>query len=348
MIAAGNSWVLNIDNLSTVPHWLADALCRLATGGGFSIRELYSDAEEKIFDASRPVILNGIEDLATREDLADRAVTVTLPAIRDEDRRPEREFWPAFKSAAPRILGALLTVLSGALRNLGTTRVSDSPRMADFVQWVTAAEEALGWSPGSFLEIYHENRREGMAAALEADPVAVALRELLAELPEWRGTATELLSALMRRIEDNVRKGRGWPSNARSLGNRLRRIAPLLRSFGVQVEFGKEARRRIIVLRTASQNTVSNVSNVPSSENKAVDKETQTDPITHDVVSSVNFTSPVTPSAAGDGDERDARDAKLRYCSNHPTDGASSTGIQVVGKTRKCTFAKETATGNGQ
>jgi hypothetical protein len=285
---------------------------------------LYSDAEEVIFDASRPVILNGIEDLATREDLADRAVMVTLPAIPDSDRRPEREFWQDFQLAAPRILGAFLTVVSGALRNFGTTKVSKSPRMADFVQWVSAAEEGLGWSPESFLEIYHENRNEGMAAALEADPVAVALRDFLANQSEWRGTATELLLALTRRTEESVRKGRAWPSNPRSLGNRVRRIAPLLRSSRVEIEFGKESRKRIIVLRTAPEDIVSNVSNVSGSKNTVVNEETQTGSITEHVVSGDNFASPTTPSASRDGNARDDGDAKSRHRSTSPMDGAHS------------------------
>ena len=33
--------------------WLSDALCRLATGGGFATRELYSNEDEVIFDALR-------------------------------------------------------------------------------------------------------------------------------------------------------------------------------------------------------------------------------------------------------------------------------------------------------
>jgi hypothetical protein len=33
IIAASNSWVVALDNLSTVQPWLSDALCRLATGG---------------------------------------------------------------------------------------------------------------------------------------------------------------------------------------------------------------------------------------------------------------------------------------------------------------------------
>ncbi len=68
LFAATNGLVVGFDNLSNVPVWLSDALCRLSTGGGMSTRQLYSDAEESLFDAQRPVILNGITDLATRAD----------------------------------------------------------------------------------------------------------------------------------------------------------------------------------------------------------------------------------------------------------------------------------------
>ncbi len=106
MIAAQNAWVLAFDNLSGVPSWLSDAFCRLATGGGFSTRQLYSDDEEKIFKAQRPLVLNGISELTTRQDLLDRALIVTLPPIPETKRRTEREFWSEFDAAKPRLLGA--------------------------------------------------------------------------------------------------------------------------------------------------------------------------------------------------------------------------------------------------
>jgi hypothetical protein len=51
MIAATNGWIVVYNNLSRLPDWLSDALCRLSTGGGFSTRELYSDADEVLFGA---------------------------------------------------------------------------------------------------------------------------------------------------------------------------------------------------------------------------------------------------------------------------------------------------------
>src|SRR5262249_30177683 len=75
VIAATNGWLIALDNLSHLPDWLSDGLCCLATGSGFATRELYTDADEAIFAARRPVVLNGIEEVATRGDLLDRAIT---------------------------------------------------------------------------------------------------------------------------------------------------------------------------------------------------------------------------------------------------------------------------------
>src|ERR1700730_9116596 len=78
IIAANNSYLLAFDNLSGLPHWLSDALCRLASGGSFAVRQLYTDDEEILFEASRPILLNGIEDVISRPDLGDRAIFLSL------------------------------------------------------------------------------------------------------------------------------------------------------------------------------------------------------------------------------------------------------------------------------
>jgi hypothetical protein len=88
MIAAKNSWIAGFDNLSHLRPWLSDALCQLATGGGFSTRQLYSDDEEQFFEATRPILLNGIENVISRGDLTDRALVVYLPVIPADRRKP--------------------------------------------------------------------------------------------------------------------------------------------------------------------------------------------------------------------------------------------------------------------
>src|SRR6516164_9208476 len=134
-IAANNGHVLAFDNVSGLRDWISDTLCRLATGGGFAVRQLYTDDDEVLFDAMRPVILNGIEDIVSKPDLADRTIFLTLAAIPEEGRRSEKEIWSALKRERPAILGALFDAVSTGLRRLPETRLEELPRMADFALW---------------------------------------------------------------------------------------------------------------------------------------------------------------------------------------------------------------------
>ena len=164
-IAASNGHVLAFDNVSGLPAWLSDTLCRLATGGGFAVRQLYSDNDEVLFDASRPVILNGIEDIVSRPDLADRALFLTLEPIPEERRRPEAELWDAFDAERPRLLGALLDAVVEGLRRLPETRLERLPRMADFALWATACETALWPSWHVLVGLLRQSRRGGGRAS---------------------------------------------------------------------------------------------------------------------------------------------------------------------------------------
>jgi hypothetical protein len=251
MISGLNAWVLAYDNLSRIPPWLSDALCRLATGGGFSTRELYADTDEVLIDVQRPVMLNGIEELATRADLLDRALLLDLPCISSRKMRTETDLWQRFETARPAILGALLTAVSGALRRVGTTTIDWLPRLADFAVWTAAAEPGLGWGKGAFLAAYEENRDSGHELALEASLVVPSLASFMADRAHWTGTATELLSALGEKADESVKRQDGWPKNAHSLSNRLRRLAPNLRRIGLGVRREKTSTRqraRMIVL----------------------------------------------------------------------------------------------------
>ena len=257
MIAANNSLVLSLDNLSGTSQWISDALCRLATGGGFATRELHTDQEEVLFDATRPIILNGIDDIATNPDLADRALVVTLPQISEQKRQSEREFWRLFEMARPRILGALLDAASAALANLERVNVAHLPRMADFAKWVCAATSKLPFTQEDFLGVYGQNRRESIAVSIEASPFASAILELLKkDYGEWEGSATELLVQLKPFAAEETLRSKDWPKDARKAGNKVTRVAPLLRAFGVDVsreQRGHDNRRVIIFRRKEAQ-----------------------------------------------------------------------------------------------
>jgi hypothetical protein len=242
-IAASNGHVLAFDNVSGLPAWISDTLCRLATGGGFAVRQLYTDQDEVLFDAARPLILNGIEDIVTRPDLADRAVFLTLEPIPEERRRPEAELWAAFDTERPRILGVLLDAVVRGLKRLSETRLERLPRMADFALWATACETAL-WPAGTFWSAYCGNRDDAVEGVIDADPIAAAVRAVMAARTVWTGTASDLLGALGEAAGERAAKSKTWPDSPRALAGRLRRAATFLRKIGIEISFGREGRAR--------------------------------------------------------------------------------------------------------
>jgi hypothetical protein len=262
-ISASNGHVLAFDNVSGLPAWISDTLCRLATGGGFAVRQLYTDQDEVLFDAARPVILNGIEDIVTRPDLADRAIFLTLEPIPEERRRPEAELWAAFEAERPAILGVLLDAVVQGLKRLPETRLEKLPRMADFALWATACETAL-WPVGTFWSAYCGNRDEAVEGVIDADPIAAAVRAVMATRTEWTGTASDLLGALAEAAGERVAKSKTWPDSPRALAGRLRRAAPFLRKIGIEISFGREGRARTRTIHIATTPTPENTGARPS------------------------------------------------------------------------------------
>jgi hypothetical protein len=224
-IWADNSLLLCCDNLSGFPDWLSDAFCRLATGGGFGRRTLYENDEETLFDAKRPVILNGIEDFATRGDLLERSIIFCHPAIPDGRRRMESELWAAFDKSKPRLLGAILDRVAAGLKSLPTVDSRNLPRMADACAFALACEKGMG-EPARFLESYRQNQSESHELAL-ADSVIV--EPLRTHLAAWGGTWTDTATALYNAIKPPGEKlPPGWPKSPSTLSGALRRIAPAL------------------------------------------------------------------------------------------------------------------------
>ncbi len=255
-VGAANRWVVAYDNLSSLKADLSDALCVLSTGGGLTTRKLYTDDEENIFDHKRPVILTGITEVATRPDLLDRALLVTLEPIPKDRRIPESELLARSEALRPRAIGALLDAVSGALRELPGVPARGLPRMADFARWGIGLEKALGWPEGAFLGAYDANRAEAHSSAIEASPVGPAVLGFAEERGEWSGTAGELLDHINRR-RGNEKPPEGWPKTARGLGGAMRMISPALRAHGLEVTFdrGKDRRRgRAIRLLTRNIN----------------------------------------------------------------------------------------------
>lgn len=245
---ARNNHLLVYTNLSGIPDWLSDVLSRLSTDGGYSTRTLYETLEETIFEGLRPVVINGIPELITRGDLMDRAIQIELAPISDEKRQDEDSFWCDFHDAQAKILGALLSAASFGLRECPSVELDRKPRMLDFTRFVVAAERGCPWPSGRFLEVYVCNRRQANREIVNNDELAQAITELMDSRAEaFAGTATQLLAELTEN-ESRRARPRMLPRNARSLGKRLKRLAPSIRAVGYPIHQPRTGEERTICL----------------------------------------------------------------------------------------------------
>jgi hypothetical protein len=304
-IAANNGHVLAFDNVSNLSAAISDTLCRLSTGGGFSVRQLYTDQDEVLFDASRPVILNGIEDIVTRADLADRAIFIRLEAIPDDRRKTEAELRVMLEAESAGIFGALLDGMVEGLKRLPGIRPKKLPRMADFARWATACETTF-WSAGTFTAAFDKNRDRAVDDVVDADPVSAAIRTMMATQMEWTGTATELLEDLGKIAGERTVKSRNWPDGARALSNRLHRSVTFLRNAGLEFEFERKGRAgtrtiRIIAARQAASEKAGLASSASSASSA---------PIGHLGGANV-LNGPNRPTPNRTADAADAADANL-------------------------------------
>jgi hypothetical protein len=197
------------------------------------------------------VVLTGIAFGALRDDLADRAALVALSRLSDEERRPERELWEAFARLHPRVLGALLTAASTALRRWEEARagLSSLPRLADWAVWAEAAAPALGLEAGEVVAAFYEVQAAMEQDTLEADPVAQAILLLTRDWPEGHRReypTAELLANLeqVMGLEEAKRKPEGWPRTPQGLGKHLPRLQAALRGAGIVIRGERDRRTK--------------------------------------------------------------------------------------------------------
>jgi hypothetical protein len=339
-IAASNSHVTVLNNVSYIPAWLSDAVCRLTWDGGYATRKLYTDNEETIFDRRIPLIINGIENMVTRGDLADRGLQIVLPAIKKEKRRDEEEFWASFGEVQPKILGALLDCVAAGLANIESVNIP-MPRMADFTKWVVACEPATGFPEGSFLTSIEQNIEHASDLVLEASIVAGPLRSFMErdDKSEWRGPAKDLLYLLSQEATDRVVQQKEWPKQPHFLTNHLRRLAPNLRKIGIDVTFVRSTtEREILIQRESFCNSASLASSASStSKNQRQKYDAQ-------IKSSViPASSPVHKRIDDAGDDAESKSSVItKHCKNQ-RDDAHDAHDAVLQKLSCDTFS-----GNGQ
>ena len=102
---------------------------------------------------------------------------------------------------------------------------------------MSRGEKALGLEPRSFIEAYEINRREANEVIVDLSPVAHALKQLLENRGEWKGSFTELLPLLVPFVSPETVRSHDWPKTARGLSSAIRRLVPNLRRDGIKIDF---------------------------------------------------------------------------------------------------------------
>lgn len=240
-ISAGCNWLSSYENLSHLTAKMQDALCTLATGGGHSSRTLYTNDEETIIEAKRPVVINSIPNVITAQDLTDRSICIELPRI---EYREESEINTAWEIAKPAIFGGLLDLFVKTLENLPKVTLEKPPRMADFTRLGEAMAQAQGFDAGVFDALYRANRAESIANALESSPAALAVCTMVDS--DQGGSPTVFhgtVDGLLDRLAQYQRDSNGWPKSAKGLSVILKRQLPALDTLGINITFGSKVER---------------------------------------------------------------------------------------------------------
>ncbi|MCF1645988.1 ATP-binding protein [Streptomyces indiaensis] len=231
---AFNSWALCLDNVSVIADWLSDALCRAVTGDGIVDRALYTDDDVVVLEFRRVLAMTTIDAGALAGDLAERLLTIELHTIPDRRRREEAELDAAYADAHAAILASLFDLLADVLAVLPDVQLDERPRMADFARVLAAVDKVKGWHT---LDSYKATARDAVADVLEGEPFAQAVVALVDRAGPEGVTLTA--SELLERVAAPDKLPRKWPKDPTRAGGQLKRLAPALRTIGIEVDDSK-------------------------------------------------------------------------------------------------------------
>lgn len=237
------------DNLSRIPEWISDLLCRAVTGSGFTKRKLYTNNEDVIYSLMRAIGFNGINLAATKADLLSRGLIIQTETIPKGNQRRMKAIWKEFEKIKPELLGYIFDILTRIIKwrqdNIGVELVKEYPRMADWAEWCEIIAHCIGEKEaGAFMTAYNENIDLQTQEVIEGSDIAIALQIFIQSRPDmiFDGTATVLLHELNKiSMQNDIDiRNRYWPKTANRLSRGLRILQRTLREIGIEVEWYKD------------------------------------------------------------------------------------------------------------
>ena len=235
-----------LDNISRLPGWGANALCRISTGASLKKKRMYADKARISVKVCNPLMVTSIGRVLTHADLVSRSIILELPRVPDKGRWDETDRLEEYEGVLPYVLHGLLVIIQSTLKRYPTAMEEEQSRLTPLFRLMGVAERELGWGPGTFLRAYTKNRSLGHDSILDEIPYIIAIRDIVKEAemgakagtpaPYWEGTSGELMRMLKDRVAPSLR-GDDWPTSEKDLTNQLRDIAPSLEDLGFRFTY---------------------------------------------------------------------------------------------------------------
>lgn len=244
---------LSFDNVSEMPDWIADLLCRAITGGGFSKRELYTNDDDVIRYVMANIGINGINLASNRADLLERCLLIKLERMKD--RKQEHELMADFELARPKILGAVFDTVAKAMTLQPYIKVEELPRMADFAIWSCATAEALGIGQEAFLDAYFRNISSQSEELINDNTTATLIRGIVdSHEGKWEGSPTQLFTTFKTQAIAEQILDKRLPANPAALMRELNRLKTPLEEMGYKIISSSDGiERNVIICKVATE-----------------------------------------------------------------------------------------------
>ncbi len=250
VISARSQFMLIYDNVRELSPKQSDDLCVMATGGSISSRKLFTDLEEVMLPVHAPVVLNSIHNVVKEPDLASRCVTLHLLPLEPSQRREESEMKRDLSTKLGVIFKGLLDLCASGLQIEDSVEVLYPERLMNFSRWLAALEPAMGLPAGRLQKAYSDNLCGATLETVQDNALAITVLNFAKALPanKWSGTSTQLLAQLNKIAPpQTIHRQSEWPQSPISLSKRLKLVAPMLQSQGVEIDFSHGTQRQVEV-----------------------------------------------------------------------------------------------------
>lgn len=297
--ALSHHYLCLLDNLSSFPDWLSDLLSQACTGGGFSKRMLYTDDDDVIYTLLRCIGINGINLLVSRADMMDRTILLHMDRIEPSMRKEKKVIMQEFAEEKPYILGGIFETLSKAMSIYPTVKLSNLPRMADFVTWGVSIAKALGYQADGFIDAYQKNIEAQNSEIINSNTLAQAVLVFMQDREHWDGTVRQVYEDLGKLVTVS-KDDRTFPKHFNKLRSHLNRIKANLSAYGIRFKIEDFSNHNkgvpISFQKVAKRCSVSSVSSVPSKDGGFRTEHPTEHPKVSSVVSSVSEPSKIKPT----------------------------------------------------